>query len=89
MSKREPIHVIASPLDGDVIEVVESIVDTETTEAFDRESMLRVVICREGMVWYKEYGKGHRLETIIKWRHRLNTALRLTLIRGADHDAPF
>jgi len=89
MPSRELNHVQEHPLPGDVIEIVERIEPSEDgDEAFDAEIMLRVVAVQEDWIWFKQYGKGHTLATLRKWRERIGAAKGGTVIRGADCMAP-
>ena len=87
MTSRQVSHVKDHPLSGDVIEITEK--KSEDGESFNIETMIRVVAFHEERVWFKEYGKGHFLCTLSKWKERLSASLRSVVIRGADFDAPF
>lgn len=89
MTSRSSRHVRDNPMAGDVIELTSNEIDPATGEAFTHEVMIRVVAVHEERVWYKEYGKGHELASIAKWKERYDKATIRQLIRGADHDAPF
>jgi hypothetical protein len=83
-------NVRKHPLPGDVIEITERCTDEVSGEQYEHEFMLRVVAVHEDRVWFKEYGiKGHALCSLRKWNERLGASVRSTLVRGADHDAPF
>jgi len=89
MPERTFSHIIAYPLEGDVIEVHEKQKDPDG-ESFVAENMLRVISVKEGMVWFKQYGLGRKnIYTLSEWKARLGRAESGTVIRGADHDAPF
>lgn len=89
MSARTFSHIIAYPLAGDVIEVQEA-AKTYDGEDFIAENMLRVISVAEGCVWFKQYGLGRKnIYTLSEWKARLEKAKQGTVIRGADHDAPF
>lgn len=87
--QRMPSHVRNHPLAGDVVELRERMIDPVSGDPFEGETMLRVVAVHEGRVWYKEYGAGHDLLLLTKWQERFDRAVAATLVRGADHDAPF
>lgn len=71
MSDRSPSHVRERPMPGDVIEIRERRKDETDGTDFDHDVMLRVVAVHEDRVWFKEYGKGHRLVCLKEWQERL------------------
>lgn len=89
MSRRDLVHVKTHPLAGDVIELREKHF-VGSTDEYDCETMLRVIAVAEELVWFKEYGKGRKnIVSVKEWKERIDAAQSGTLIRGADHDAPF
>lgn len=82
---REFNDIATKPIAGDVVEFDEAAICPITRDVFAAGRMLRVIAFCEGLVWFKEYGKGRRnIATIDEWEKRLRAGTQVKLLNIAQ-----